>query len=287
MAVSEHLAVVFDFDDTLVPDSTSMFLESKGYDTETFWRNQVDPMVRQGFDAPLAYLQLMLDEVGPDGGLGALTNDELRLYGATLDDNFFPGLPELFVDLKEMVSAEYRDLVLEFYIVSSGIQSIIEGSTVVNDHFSGVYACRFGEGPEGYLQYIKRCVTFTEKTRYLFEINKGIPPEASETNPGLVNKRVEERRVPLSNMVYVGDGLTDIPCFSLVNKGGGTTFGVFEPTSPRKAKQALQEFLKAGRTVSSHAPRYSADDELGSFIRAAVATTCSQIELRREQARSW
>lgn len=287
MAFSEHLAVIFDFDDTLVPDSTSLFLASNGYDIEDFWRNQVDPMVKKGFDSPLAYLQLMLDETGPRSRLGELTNDQLNSFGATLDDHFFPGLPELFDDLRNVVSSEYQDLALEFYVVSSGIQPIIAGSAIVRQYFSGVYACKFGEDAAGRIRYIKRCVTFTEKTRYLFEINKGIPPEAGEANPGLVNKRVDDRRIPLGHMIYVGDGLTDIPCFSLVSSGGGTTFGVFDPASPRKAKQALQEFLKAGRTVSSHAPRYSPDDELGSLIRAAVTTTCTQIERKRRQASSW
>jgi hypothetical protein len=82
----------------------------------------------------------------------------------------------------------------------------------------------------------------------------------------------------------VGDGLTDIPCFSLLRQQGGTAFGVFDPTKPGRAKRALQEFLRADRTVSSHAPRYGPTDELGSLLRAAVETLCNDLTLARSQA---
>lgn len=279
-----RLAVVFDFDDTLVPDSTSQFLAAHGVDPEAFYGGPVRAMVERGYDAPLAYLQALLDEVGPDRRFGALTNADLREFGARLDDTYFPGLPGLFEDLRAEV-ASYNDVAVDFYVISSGIQSLIEGSAVIRDHVRAVYACELEEGPQGWLRYLKRCVTFTEKTRYLFEINKGIPREAGTRNPGLVNVRVDHRPVPFPHMVYVGDGLTDIPCFSLVHANGGIVFGVFDPTKPANARRALQEFLKAGRTMSTHAPRFRPDDELGAFLRAAVRSVCERIQLEAQQAR--
>ncbi len=133
---------------------------------------------------------------------------------------------------------------------------------------------------------MKRCVTFTEKTRFLFEINKGLDPRKTHRNPFLVNRDIptEKRRVPFKNMIYIGDGLTDIPCFSLVKKQGGTAFGVFNPGEKKSAKRALLEFLKPDRVISMHAPRYRAKDELGSLLRAAVATRCSKISLEHREA---
>ena len=281
---SDHLAVIFDYDDTLVPDSTSLFLQSKGIDVEDFWGRRAKELVESGFDSPLAYLQLMLDEAKPGGDLEGLTLSELQEFGATLDDLYFDGLPEFFNDLRTIVG-DHRDITIEFFIISSGIQSIIEGSTVVRDHINGVYACRLAEDPNtGVVSRIKRCVTFTEKTRYLFEINKGIEPAKSARNPGLVNKKVDERRIPLEHMIYVGDGLTDIPCFTLVKNGGGIAFGVFDPNKPSKAKLALEEFLSAGRTTSTHFPRYGEEHELGLLIRTAVLQRCSAIGIERQQA---
>lgn len=210
------IAVIFDFDDTLLPDSTSALLREHGLDPDTFWKVRAPALVKRGYDPPMAYLNLLLKEIGSGKPLGELTNERLKAFGASLDESWFPGLPELFDDLREEVS-DYRDVSIEFYIISGGLQSIIEGSEYVRRYFAGVYGCQFGEDEQtGLVSDIRRCVTFTEKTRYLFEINKGVPPEQSATQPHLVNEYVaaEERPVPFENMIYVGDGLTDIPCFS-------------------------------------------------------------------------
>jgi phosphoserine phosphatase len=283
--VSRHLAVIFDFDDTLVPDSTTAFLASRGIDTEDFWGQEARKRLESGYDPPLHYLQLMLAKTASGQPLAGLSVQELTDFGAALDDHYFSGLPDMFDDIRELVS-EHRDLTVEFFIVSSGMQELISGSRVVQDHFAGVYACRFGSDEDGTVRDIRRCVTFTEKTRYLFEINKGIEAAASDENPGLVNKDVppSDRRVPFENMVYVGDGLTDIPCFSLVKRNGGMTFGVFDPTKVKSAQRAIKEFLQAGRTVGTHSPRYGPEDDLGALIRAAVAQRASVVALSGSQA---
>jgi hypothetical protein len=113
-----------------------------------------------------------------------------------------------------------------------------------------------------------------------------LPIDGTHRNPLLVNKDVPEshRRVPFRNIIYIGDGLTDIPCFSLVKKNGGTTFGVFQPEQEHSVKRALLEFLKTDRVVSCHAPRYRKSDELGSLLRAAVLQRCQAIEFERQGA---
>lgn len=285
---SSIIGVVFDFDDTLVPDSTGSFLESKGIDTGRFWTEDARALVEAGYDQTLAYLKLILDRVGDGEPLGSLTLTELHSFGAAMDDRFFTGLPQLFDDLRA-VAGSFKDVAVEFYIVSSGLEDLIRGSEVVNKYFSGVYACRLvGDTDDGPLCNIQRAVTFTEKTRYLFEINKGIDPEDARKTPTLVNRDVPaaDRRIPFENMIYVGDGLTDIPCFSLLKSMHGMPFGVFQPGVDKSAKQALQEFLRTDRVVSAHAPRYGPDDELGSLLRTAVATLASSIIVRRSQAES-
>lgn len=280
------LAVVFDFDDTLVPDSTTKLLKSKGVDTEKFWGKDVPNLVDEGYDPPLAYLRLMLEMVGDERPLGHLRLADLTGFGATLDDDFYPGLPDLFDELQGMVK-EYRDISIEFYIISGGLEAVVLGSNTVKKHFSGVYGCRLGEDHQtGLVAHISRCITFTEKTRYLFEINKGIGAKESFANPYMVNKDLppSNRRIPFPNMIYVGDGLTDIPCFSLLRKEHGVAFGVFKPDSESAARKAFTEFLSPGRVISMHHPRYRKDDELGSFLRAAVTTRCGKILVERGEA---
>ena len=276
------IALVFDFDDTLVPDATTALLESHGIDVREFWSGVVPRLVDEGYDPPLAYLRAMLDRIGQGLPLGLLSNRDLGDFGESLSSSFFPGLPALFPDLRALVG-KFRDISIEFYIVSGGLQDVIGGSKVVREWFDGFYGCQLGEDTRGVIRYVKRCVTFTEKTRYLFEINKGVRPKDSRTKPHLVNNKAANRRVPFRHMIYVGDGLTDIPCFSLVRKERGRTFGVFSPK--KSAKQAFLELLQERRVDSLHSPDYREDADLGSLIRAAVSSLAADIELEAEQAR--
>jgi phosphoserine phosphatase len=280
VTVTEIIAIVFDFDDTLMPDSTSKLLRAHGIKPEDFWPKS-DELIRQGYDQPTAYLKLLLDNVGDGKPLGKLTNDDLAKFGRGLDADFFPGLPGFFDDVRNQVLQRFKNIDVEFYIISGGLQSIMEGNEIVKKYFAGA------EPGSNVVSHIKRSITFTEKTRYLFEINKGIRQRESEANPFLVNKDVkqEDRRIPLKNIVYVGDGLTDIPCFSTVKHFGGEAFGVFDPSNPEKTKRALLEFLVPKRVVGMYKPRYGENDELGAFLRFWVLNRAAAIQMDRDISR--
>ena len=280
------VALVFDLDDTLVPDSTTKLLKEYGIDTVRFWQQDVNALVQAGYDPPVAWLNLLLQSVGHGRPLGELTNAKLRAFGASLDQTFYPGLPQFFEDVRNSVRETYENIEVEFYIVSGGLYEVARGSAIIRKYFKAVYGCHLaGDTPEGTLKYIKRSITFTEKTRYIFEIHKGLDPRHTYKNPILVNKFVPDdaRRIPLRNMIYVGDGMTDIPCFSLLKRADGLGFGVFDPQRETKTKEALEEFLRTDRVVSMHAPDYRPNSELGAILRAAVANRCSAIQLERAQ----
>ncbi len=286
MAISGTIALIFDFDDTLVSDSTTALLRKYGIDPDIFWKKDLRALINDGFDPALGFLKLLLDNIGPDRPFGRLTNEDLRAFGATLDSAFKPGLPELFSDLRSIVG-EFRIISIEFYIISGGLQAIIEGSQIVKDNFSAVYGCTLDEeGDPPAISSVKRAINFTEKTRYIFEINKGLAPEETRKNPYLVNKDVPEKKraIPFRNMIYVGDGLTDIPCFSLLRRLDGTCFGVFDPKDKSKAKTALIDILKPQRVISMHSPEYGPDDDLGALLRAAVSNICSRIVVEQQTA---
>lgn len=214
-----------------------------------------------------------------------LSNAALRDFGRnTVEKTWFPGLPDLFEDLRNVVE-EYRDVSVEFHIISGGLQPIIEGCPSVQKYVSGVYACQLAEGDDGMVAEVRRCVTFTEKTRFLFEINKGIAPADAQTKPHLVNEKVDEgaRPVPLQNMTYVGDGLTDIPCFSLIEKNGGLAFAVFK-RGEESAKQQFQQLLATHRVSSMHSPDFRPDGDLGAMLRLAVGNRAAQIQLGTQRA---
>jgi hypothetical protein len=287
VTVTEIIALVFDFDDTLMPDSTSKLLRAYSIKPEDFWPRS-NELLEQGYDQSSAYLKLLLDNVRDGRPLGKLTNDDLMRFGGTLDGDFFPGLPGFFEDIRAQVSSRFRNIDVEFYIISGGLQAIMQGNGIVRKYFSAAYGCQLGEDPgTKVVNHIKRGITFTEKTRYLFEINKGIKQADSEVNPFLVNKDVkhEDRRIPVKNMVYVGDGLTDIPCFSTVKVFGGQAFGVFDPTNPEKTKRALLEFLVPRRVVGMYRPRYGDTDELGALLRMWVINRAAEIQIERDISR--
>jgi hypothetical protein len=287
IVATEIVALIFDFDDTLAPDSTTKLLREHGIDTNKFWQ-EARALVQLGYDQPSAYLKLILDNIGAGKPLGHLTNASLRSFGRTLDRDFYPGLPAFFDWVRDYVKSSYKNIEIEFYVVSGGLYELIRGSEVVQKYFRAVYGCHLaGDADESVLKYVKRSITFTEKTRFIFEIHKGLDPRETATNPVLVNSfvRQEERRIPLANMIYVGDGLTDIPCFSLLKASGGFGFGVFDPKQEKKTKAALEEFLQTDRVISMHAPNYEKESELGAILRAAIANRCSAIQLQREQPR--
>jgi len=280
------IAVVFDFDDTLTNDSTSALLKKHGYDPEKFWRKDHDALVKDGWDSTCAWLHLFLRFMD-QGILPKLTSADLVEFGKTLPP--YEGLNTFFDDLEELVKAENTPTELfrvEFYIISGGLQDVIEGFAFRNK-FKAVWGSQLASDvPTGPLRYVKRALTFTEKTKYVFEINKGLPQAEAAKNPYLVNKQVDEkdRRIPFENMIYVGDGLSDIPCFSLIthmSNGKGRCVGVFRPGEAPSARRAWLELIVPRRVASAHAPFYNPDRELGSILRLATAARCQSIKLEK------
>lgn len=282
MSAEDVIAVIFDFDDTLTEDSTTRLLTKHGIDVKKFWNQDVKQMVlKDGWDPTLAYLHRLL-RLMEDGEIPQYTNEELRAFGAGLKP--FPGLRGLFRDLCKITSEQSFEI--EFYIISGGLEDIVEGFRL-RPEFKAVWGCQLApETPGGPVKYVKRVITFTEKTRYLFEINKGIDATESAKNPLLVNKDVPsgERRVPFANMIYIGDGLTDIPCFSVVQKqtdDKGKAFGIFRPGEEESERRAWLELIAQKRVTSAHAPKYGPRSELGSLLRIYVKTLCADIKLRK------
>jgi len=276
------IAVVFDFDDTLTDDSTTKLLAHHGIDTEEFWKVKVKSLAEEGWDPTLGYLKLILDNVGAGKALGKLSNSSLRAFGGTL--KLYRGLPKLFVDLKKLAQAHtVSNPVVEFYIISGGIEEVIRGSKIAK-HVHGIWGCRFAE-TDGVISHVKNVITFTEKTRFIFEINKGIA-DPDRKNPYQVNQDVPSsaRRIPLSNMIYVGDGLTDVPCFSLIGHSGGEAFGVFDPSRADSPKKAWEQLAAPRRVRSLNAPKYGPTDELGALLRATVQHMCLRLDVRAKTA---
>jgi phosphoglycolate phosphatase-like HAD superfamily hydrolase len=276
------IAIIFDFDDTLAEDSTDFLLREYRISTESFW-SRVEVMVAKGWDPPLAYMWRILEYV-KSGKMADLTRSRLRDIGARVP--LYPGLPELFEDLHRFVKSirGFQDtgVTLRFYIVSGGLEDIMKGSGVAA-HMHGIFGCNFAFSAKTHLPMgIKSAVTFTEKTKFLFAINKGLSGRMIRNKPYSVNDSVptERRPIPFRNMVYIGDGPSDIPCFSLVVSNGGNGIGVLK--SSRRAYE-----LARGRrtTVGPYTPDYRPGTDMRRMIKEVIQDIGHNIVVKSKQ--SW
>jgi len=273
------VAVVFDFDDTLTEDSTSRLLEHHGIDADAFWKDRVNALVDDGWDSALGWMYALLEETAPGKALEGLSNAALRSFGGGLE--MYEGLPELFQDLRSITAAfPESSPSVEFYIVSGGLEEIIRGSSIAHE-FRAIRAGRLWENDQGTVSRIKNAVNYTGKTRYLFEINKGLLADGEE-KPFAVNEHVTDadRRVPFENMIYVGDGLTDVPSFSLIKARGGMAFGVVDAARLSKARKAWEKLVAPERVKAVCEPKYGETALLGRLLRLAVEDVCARIEIR-------
>jgi len=279
-----NIGLVFDFDDTLAPDSTTYLLEREGVDAERFWSEEFQSRVQAGYDPTVAYLSVLLDKVGESEPLGELTIPDLESLGDELNDELYPGLPDIFNDVEDIVN-DYEDVAIDYYIISEGLKPVIQGTDIA-DRCEAIYASEVDVDANDVLERIQRPISFTDKTRYLYEINKGISPETAQENPYAVNEEIdpENRAVPFENMIYIGDGITDIPCFSLVNDRGGRVFGVTSADERSAKQQAIIDIGSPIRAGNLNVPEYGEDGRLGSLLRLTIEGLCTDRTIEELEA---
>jgi len=206
------LAIVYDFDHTLSPHymQDHTILRHAGIDPAEFWLSCTALIKERGYDQELAYMKRMLDY----DAIRALSNADLQAMG--LDLTFFPGVPDFFEELNAIVhQPRYTewDIHLEHYVVSSGLKAILDGSHIAK-HVKAIFGCEFDED-QGHIHFPKRTISHTQKTQFLFRVNKGLLNMEQDVNDHMPE---EARRVPFRHMIYVGDGPTDVPCFTVIKK---------------------------------------------------------------------
>lgn len=212
-------ALIYDFDKTLSPRDMQeySFLPGINVEPDVFWGECREVQLKHNMDSVLAYMLMMKRR---SAGTRMLTRESLGRLGAEVE--FFPGV-ETWFDRVNAIGEKFG-VTVEHYILSSGLKEIIEGSRIAKA-FKAVFAASFVYGDDGLAEWPSTAVNYTEKTQYLFRINKGI---LDVTNDRDLNGFTPEykRRVPFANMIYVGDGLTDVPCMKMTRTRGGTSIAV-------------------------------------------------------------
>ena len=298
------IACIWDFDKTLSPGyMQAPIFEKYHIDPKKFWK-EVEELPnyykKDGLDlisTDMLYLNHILTYTR-QGTFKGLNNAGLRKLGGKIQ--LYEGLPNFFSKIKHFVASnpEYgqHEIQVEHYIVSTGLRQMILGSRIA-PHVDGVWGCEFIEDPPpaGYLDagkeaapreskvisQIAYALDNTTKTRAVFEINKG-----SNKIPGIdVNSMIpdEDRRVPFQNMIYIADGPSDIPVFSLINRFGGRTFAVYQPGSSREFSQ-VNNLQKQKRVQSFGEANYTEGSQTSMWIKNSITEICSQIVENRERA---
>lgn len=259
------LAICYDFDRTLTPDDMQAqgYIQSVGYDTEQFWRESNELSEQNEMDQNLAYMYKMVEEAQ---GHIVVTRRTLAEYGARV--RLFPGVEEWFARVRRY--GEEHGVIVEHYIISSGLKEMIEGTSIARDGaFERIYASAFYFDARGVARWPAQVVNYTNKTQFLFRIEKGV---LDINDPG-VNEvfHPDKIRVPFRNMVYIGDSDTDIPCMRLVTANGGHAIGVYDPETGDRHK--VYKMVR-DRRIRYFAPAdYRAGGELDQLLRQIIERT--------------
>ncbi len=277
------IAIVFDFDETLGPDTISFFLSQQGIDPKDFWV-EIEKMVKDGWDPPLAYMHKMLSIFFQEGKLN-LSKDALQKTGKKL--KLFPGLPVAIKELKTFVqsheSLRQSRLRLEFYIISGGLEEMIRATSLVEE-VDGVFGSNFSYDSSGVPNGVMSAISFTEKTRYLHGIRKGIDTRTLREDPYRINDAIpaEEIRIPFSHMIYVGDGPSDIPCLSAVTGSGGMGIGV---SSPQGTFRKGYELARGRRiTVGPYSANYKKGSDMRKVLEESILRIGLEIDVERRKS---
>ena len=257
------LAICYDFDKTLSPDDMQAqgFIQSVGYDVETFWKKSNGLASGNDMDQNLAYM-LMMQQAAE--GKKLFTRGELMKCGKKVA--LFPGVKDWFKRI--CTYGEEHGVLVEHYIISSGLKEMIEGTDVAGE-FKKIYASSFFYNEKGVAIWPAQVVNYTNKTQFLFRIEKGV---LDINDPGVNDSFApDEMRVPFRNMVYIGDSDTDVPCMKLVNVNGGYSIGVYNADTKDKTK--VYKMMRENR-IKYYAPAdYSEGKELDILLKAIIDRT--------------
>jgi hypothetical protein len=232
------IALVYDFDGTLCPRPMQeyAFLPKIGANPEEFWAESNRLARAQGADPMITYMHLLYKKAKAKGV--RIDREELVAQGALV--KYYPGVADWFDAITKYITVrdETQSVEVRHYLISSGLSEIIQGTTIF-DKFHNVFASEYWF--EAYdMPYPKRVITDTGKTQYLFRINKGIEDQGESINHHMPE---DQRPIPFANMIYFGDGDTDVPSMAVVRKSGGHAIAVHAPSQPGKCV----DLFKAGR----------------------------------------
>ena len=263
-----RIGILYDFDKTLC--TTDMqdysFIPSLGYTPKEFWQIANVFGSENRMDGILAYMYTMICECRAKG----IKLDREYLVNAGRNIVLFPGVKEWFSRINAV--GERVGVKVEHYIISSGLREIIEGSGISHE-FKEIYASEFYYDESGRPVWPKLAVNFTAKTQFVYRINKGVL-DVAEDRALNASMPDDSKRVPFTNMIYIGDGLSDVPCMKMMRSYGGQAIAVYQAAN----RSAVEELLRKDRVDFI----YPADYREGSQLEITVKNILRKMAVSQE-----
>ena len=274
------IAIAYDFDGTLAPGNMQehSFIPSLGINAITFWEGAKKLARENDMDEILAYMQLMLQKATIEDL--PIRKKDFEDYGTGI--TFFDGVEDYFDRINKY--ALEKEIKLEHYIISSGLREFVKGTKIAH-HFTYIFASGFRYDSNEVATWPALAINYTNKTQFLFRINKGIQNSYDNSE---INKYTpaDKRPIPFSQMIYIGDGETDVPAMKMIKYQGGTAIAVYNPTlsakkDSRSPKQICVDLINQKRADYLAPADYTEDSILDKLIKTVIDKIHAEIELKK------
>jgi phosphoserine phosphatase len=270
------IALVYDFDGTLSPQPMQEYtvLPKIGVEPAQFWA-MVNREARETESDPmLVYMRHIIEALEREKV--DVKREDFAAMASAIE--YFPGVATWFARMNAYVKRRSRGQVkLQHYLISAGQKEILDGVSI-RKHFKRIYASEYHFNHHGVATFPKLLVTDTLKTQFLFRINKGLELVTESINEHMPEA---ERPIPFANIIYVGDGMTDVPSMALTKKSGGHTVAVFDAKSERQ-RAICMKLLEAGRADFIAEADYRKASKLSRRVALLLDAIIADVAYRRE-----
>ena len=265
------IGLIYDFDHTLSFDDMQNFslIPNLGMTSESFWNEADELTEKENMEKILSYMYLMV-KLCKEKGI-KLTKEYLNNMGKDL--RFFEGVTTWFKRINQY--GESKGVAVEHYLLTSGNKEIVDGSSIAKE-FKAIYGCEYLYDEAGEACWPKMAINYTSKTQYLFRISKGTFDLVDDSS---VNKRISDKHIPFTNMVYIGDGLTDVPCMVLVKEKGGRAIAIHSKGDKAKAISLVDD----GRVNYVCSADYKQNSNLEKVIKLIIDSIAVSYELSKKE----
>ena len=267
------IALVYDFDKTLCTTDMQEYdlIKNLGMTPSEFWGAAAEITKEHEVEKILAYMFIMIQKCKEKGI--PLTEEYLRSCGKNVV--LFDGVLTWFDRINAF--GEAMGVKIEHYIISSGTAEIIEGTPIAK-YFKRIYACKFMYDENGEAVWPALAINYTLKTQYIYRISKGTLDVTDDYNLNRVQDH-SLRSIEYHNMIYIGDGLTDIPCMKLVKERGGKSIAVYAKGHSENVKPLVED----SRINCVCVADYSPNSTLEKIVKLMIEKMAVLEKLKQEE----